>query len=383
MLQTVSSTRRLAALAALGASASCFVTGESLPVGLLTQLSSRFGVSLSAVGLLVTVYAAVVVASSTPLTHLTREVPRRILLAGALVTFAVGTLAAAAAPTYGLLLAARLVTACSQAIFWAVGPVAAASLFPPEARSRAVAGVFGGSSLGIVVGVPAGTAIGQQAGWRVPFVVLGVLGLVTAVAVARLMPTSRPADSHAATGDHPDSRRFRLILLTTILMVTGFYAAFTYISPFLTKVSGLPHRDVAFVLLGTGLTTTIGLVCGGTFYTRMPARALAIPTAITSAALLGVWAFGHVLAAVVVLEAVVSLGFGAFVVAAQTGVLVSAPRSTDIATAWYSSSFNVGIASGPLLGALALGTTSVRATALAGSTLGLAALAAAVPRLHR
>lgn len=370
--------RRWAALAALGATAACFVTGESLPVGLLTQLSHQFGVSLSATGLLVTVYAGVIVVASAPLVHLTREVPRRLLLSGALVTFAAGTLAAAVAPSYGWMLAVRVATAGSQAVFWAVGPVAAAGLFSPEARGRAVAGVFGGSSLAIVVGVPAGTWLGQQAGWRVPFIALAAVALLTAAAIARLLPTSRPSQSHAARGSAPDRRRYRLILVTTMLAVSAFYASFTYISAFLTKVSGLPHHDVAVILLATGVASTLGLVTGGALQARLPARPLAIPVALMAASLFGVWALGRVLAPVVALEALVSLGFGGFVVGAQTGVLVSAPRSADIATAWYSASFNVGIASGPLLGGLALSTIGLRQTVLVGGVLAAGALVAAV-----
>ena len=155
------------ALAVLGASAFCFVTGETLPVGLLPVISASLHTSLSATGLLVTVYAVVVVLVSAPLTHLTRHVPRRYLLSGLLGVFVVGTLAAAAAPSYWWLMAARVVTALSQAVFWSIAPVAAAGLFPPEKRGRALAGVLAGAPLAVLFGVPAGTWMGQQAGWRV------------------------------------------------------------------------------------------------------------------------------------------------------------------------------------------------------------------------
>ena len=116
------------ALIALGAGAACFVTGESLPVGLLPQLSASLHASLSATGLLVTLYAAVVFIVSAPLTHLTRDLPRRVLLSGVLAIFVIGTLASAGASGYGWLLGARIVTAVAQAVFWSVAPVTAAGL---------------------------------------------------------------------------------------------------------------------------------------------------------------------------------------------------------------------------------------------------------------
>ena len=203
------------ALAVLGGSAFCFVSGETLPVGLLPVISSSLHSSLSATGLLVTVYALVVVVVSAPLTHLTRHIPRRYLLSGLLGVYVVATLAAAAAPGYWWLMAARVVTALSQAVFWSIAPVTAAGLFPPEKRGRAVAGVLVGGPLGILVGLPAGTWIGQQAGWRVPFVVLSGLGLAGVAAVALLVPTTKPSESQAAAGTGPNARRYWMLVATT------------------------------------------------------------------------------------------------------------------------------------------------------------------------
>jgi len=132
------------------------------------------------------------------------------------------------------------------------------------------------------------------------------------------------------------------------------------------------------MLFATGVASTVGLASGGLFYARAPGRAVPTGVALLAVSLFGIWALGRMLAPVAALEACLSLGFGGFIVAAQTGVLVSAPRSTYIASAWYSASFNVGIASGPVIGALALSTTGLRSTALAGAVLGVAALVSAV-----
>ncbi len=369
---------RRSALIALGLGSCCFVTVESLPVGLLPQISASLNSSLSATGLLVTFYAALVFAVSAPLTHLTRNLPRRVLLSAVLGIFVCGTLGSAAAHTYGEMLAARVVTALAQAVFWSVAPVTAAGLVAPEARSRAVASVFAGSSVGIVLGVPGGTLLGQQAGWRVPFLVLAGLGLVAATAMLLLLPDTRPSDSHAATGSSPDRARYRAILITTALTVGAFYTSYTFISAFLTRVTGLPHHAVPIILLAGGIGSTLGLATSGLLYSRRPTVALAAPLAAMAAALLGLYAFGTAAAPAVAFQAIDSIALGSFIVAAQTTVLICAPGSTDIATAWFSALFNAGIASGPIIGAIALGIGGLRSTALAGSLLACAALASAV-----
>ena len=326
-------------------------------------------------GLLVTVYALVVVVVSAPLTHLTRHVPRRYLLSGLLGVFVVATLAAAAAPGYWWLMAARVVTALSQAVFWSIAPVTAAGLFPPEKRGRAIAGVVAGGPVAILVGVPAGTWIGQQAGWRLPFVVLAGFGLAGAAAVALLVPTTKPSESHAAAGTAPNARRYWMLVATTVLAVAGTFTAYTYVSAFLTKVSGLPASDVPEVLLLGGLGSLLGAACTALLLSRRPRAAAVGPVGLLVVSLLGLYFFGTTGAAAVGLQALESFGVDSVAISMQTRVLVVAPHSTDIASAWYSASYNAGIASGPVIGGLVLSGLGLRSTPLVGGLLAVLALA--------
>ena len=326
-------------------------------------------------GLLVTVYALVVVVVSAPLTHLTRHVPRRYLLSSLLGVFVVATLAAAAAPGYWWLMAARVVTALSQAVFWSIAPVTAAGLFPPEKRGRAIAGVVAGGPVAILVGVPAGTWIGQQAGWRLPFVVLAGFGLAGAAAVALLVPTTKPSESHAAAGTAPNARRYWMLAATTVLAVAGTFTAYTYVSAFLTKVSGLPASDVPEVLLLGGLGSLLGAACTALLLSRRPRAAAVGPVGLLVVSLLGLYFFGTTGAAAVGLQALESFGVAGVAISMQTRVLVVAPHSTDIASAWYSASYNAGIASGPVIGGLVLSGLGLRSTPLVGGLLAVLALA--------
>src|SRR5262249_50776267 len=154
-----------------------FVTTETLPIGLLPQIAGGLGVPASAVGLLVTAYGLMVVIATIPLTRLTHGWSRRRLLGAVLLTATVATALSALAPNYPTLLVSRVAIALSQALFWAIVPPAAAALFSPSVRGRAIALLYAGSSAAPLLGVPGGTWWGQQAGWRVPFLVLAGLSL--------------------------------------------------------------------------------------------------------------------------------------------------------------------------------------------------------------
>jgi DHA1 family inner membrane transport protein len=242
--------------------------------------------------MLVTGYGLTVAVVSVPLTRLTARMPRRVLLSGLLAVFVVTTWISVAASNYWVLLAARLATALSQAIFWPVAVVAAAGLFSPRVRGRAATIVFGGGSLAIVLGVPAGTWLGQQAGWRVSFVALSGLGVLALVAIAVLLPSGAPGQSHTAVADTPDARRYWFLVVTTALAVSGFFTVFTYITVFLTEVSGFSAGTISPLLLVYGVVDFAGLTCAGVVVDRSARVTMIASVALLAASLLGLYVLG-------------------------------------------------------------------------------------------
>jgi len=370
-----------AALVALSAAAFCFVTTESLPVGLLQLISSSLHSSLPATGRLVTVYAAINVFLSAPLAHLTKGLPRKRLLSLLLGALVLTSLAAAATSGYWWLMGVRVVTALAQAVFWSLVIPTAASLFPPGMTGRAVAWVLGGASLAVVLGVPAGTWLGQVAGWRASFGGVAALAAIVSVPVALLLPSYHPAGTHAGTGSAPDGRRYWLAMATTVLAVGGFFCAYTYVSPFLTRVAGLALHQVPAVLLLTGACTASGVIAGSSLSRRHPLVAPLVPVAMLAPALLALWLAGSVVAAAIGLEAVGCTALGLYDVANQNRVFVVAPGSTDVASAWASASFNAGIAGGSLAGGLVLHAFGARSTPLLGGLVAVVALMFSVAAL--
>jgi predicted MFS family arabinose efflux permease len=382
---TVSKRRAAGALAALSVAAFTFVTTEILPIGLLTVMADDLDRSRSQIGLLVSGYAAVVVLASIPLTRVTGHIPRRRLLTVTLGIFVAATLVTAVAPNYWVLLPARLLIALTQALFWSVVASTATGLFSPEVRGRAVARLSFGASLSPVVGVPAGTWIGQQAGWRVAFLVMAAVGLAACVAVAVLVPTVAPAEGGAARGTAPDARRYAILVVACAVGVAGSLTAYTYVTPFLLDVSGFAPAALGPLLLLSGLAGVAGVMIVGRFLDRSPWGALIVPLTATVTALLALYAFGAAKAAAAAAVALTVMAYAAFAAAVQNRTLQVAPGSTDLAGAGSSTAFNVGIAAGSLLGGGLIQTAGVRSVALAGAALAAAALALllAEPRLAR
>jgi predicted MFS family arabinose efflux permease len=370
--------RAVGALLGLAVGTFVYVTTETLPIGLLLPISADLGITPSAAGLLVTWYGLVVVVASLPLTQLTRRVPRRPLLCGLLGVFVLATWASAAASGYWMLLGARVVTALSQALFWSVVVPTAAGLFPPRLRGRVVAVVLGGGSLAAVLGLPLGTWLGQQAGWRAAFLALSGIGLTATVALAAWLPAGAPGRGHTARGTDPDRRRYLTLMAMTVLAATGAFAAFTYITPFLVEVSGFPAAATGPLLLVRGVAGIVGVVAGGALVDRRPWAAMLVPVAAQTTALLGLYVLGGTPVAAVALVALSGLSFGALTTALASRVLQVAPGSADLAAAGASTAVNVGITAGALVGSVLLPGVGVRGTALLGGLLSLAALAAAL-----
>ena len=343
------------ALTVLGASTFCYVTAETIPVGLLPQIASGLAVDEAAVGLLLTSYAVVAGVSTIPLTALTMRVPRHLLIAIAMAIFAVSQAAASFAPTFAILVAARLICALAHGVFWSViGPVGA-RLAPPGQAGKATALIFVGNSLAIVLGVPLGTALGQWLGWRAAFGVLAVGGMLCVLALARVLPSlppdrvSRVADDLRAAFTIVRNRRVMTLCAITTIIVVGQFAAYTYIAPLVRRDGGLSGFGLSALLLGYGAAGLISNYLVGGLVDRRPGPVLTGLLAVmtVSVALLAP-ALGLVPTVIVTL--LWGAAFTAIPVCLAAGPLRVAPRNQDAAMAVYVVAFQIGIGGGAFIG---------------------------------
>lgn len=353
--------RAVAALVVIAAGAFCFVTSETLPSGMLTLIASGLGESVSATGQLITVYAAVVMIFSLPLTGLTKRVPRRGLLAGTLVVFAVASLVAAMAQTFEALVVARVISGLAHALFWSVAAAAATGLFPPDIRGRMVARLSVGSALGPVLGVPLATWLAQMTDWRLPFVALTVIGLVLGVCVFVLLPSYSPELGGAARGTSPDARRFGILLVVVCVAVIGGMATMTYRASYILDHANFPDAWLAIVLGISGGAGTVGTLAVGRYLDRHPQASLVVVLIGLGLSTFGLWTLGASQIAVIGAFVLNGACFGAMVATLMHRGLLFAPGNTDIAMAAVSTVFNLGIAGGAFFGGRVVDTWAVGA----------------------
>ena len=350
--------RHAAALATLASAAFVYVTAETLPVGLLPQLSAGLHVSDGAVGLLVTAYAAVAGLAALPVTARMSARPRRQVVTGAVALLAVSQLVMAVAPDYAVLLAARLLCALAHGVFWSVLAPVAARLAPPGKAGRATATVFAGNSLALVLGVPLTTALGQLTGWRIAMAVVGAAAVASAAGLRMTMPPL-PADQAGAEAWPASmapalrSRPLAVLCAVTALLVIGHFTAYTYIAALVRRDAGLAGLALSAVLFAYGVAGIGGIALTGWVTDRRPRLAAAACALGLTAALLGLTVLAP--GSPVVTVAVVILwgaAFTALPVCLQTGVLRIAPRFADTASALYVVAFQLGIGGGSLAGAM-------------------------------
>lgn len=365
-------------LVAMALSTFLFVTVESLPSGLLTLMAPDLGRSTSQIGLLVTGYALVVLLTSIPLAHWTRRIARRWVLSGCAGLAAVSTLWAALAPTYEQLFAARLVTAAAQALFWVAVMPATMGLFRPIVRGKAMARLALGNSLAPVLGVPAGTWLGEHTSWRWTFVAVAALSLVVSLVVLVLFPSIPVSEGGASRAPHPSARRFGFQMVTTGLVLSGAFGIITFITQYLIEVAGYAQGDIPKMLLLQGAAGVVGALVVGRFIDARPVGVLIAALGLLVVTLVAMWALGENPFAAAATLAVFGFAFSTVPPALSHRVMLVAPRSTNMGVAVSSSMFNVGIAAGSGLGAALVAVVGIRAVPLASAAVMLLALLVAL-----
>lgn len=344
------------ALIALALGAFGIGTTEFVIAGLLPEVAGDFGVSIPTAGLLISGYALGVAVGAPLLTAAATRVPRKAVLLGLMAIFVAGNLLSALAPSYGVLMAGRIVSSLSHGAFFGVGSVVAAGLVAPERRASAIALMFTGLTAANVLGVPLGTFLGQQLGWRSTFWVVTALGVIAFAGIVALVP-HQPADPDA------DLRRelavFRrrqvwLALATTALGFGGVFAAFTFIAPMMTELAGFSDGAVTWLLVLFGVGLVAGNLVGGRLADRALMKSLCgILLALTAVLVLFTVTAHSQIGSIVT---IVLLGFAGFatVPALQTRMMQQAEGAPTLASAANIGAFNLGNAAGAWLAGLTL-----------------------------
>ena len=369
-------------LLALAAAAFGIGTTEFVIMGLLPDVALDLGVSTPEAGMLVSGYAIGVVIGAPVLAVLTARLPRKPALIGLMALFILGNALCALAPTYGLLMAARVVTAFCHAAFFGIGAVVAADLVPREKRAQAMALMFTGLTFANVLGVPLGTALGQAAGWRATFWVVTLIGMLAVTALAAWLPSRLPLQKGGSLISEFRSLAkppVQLALLISTLGSISLFTVFTYIAYILRDVTGFSATSTSWVLLLFGLGITVGGLAGGRLadWRLLPALGgLFALLAVVMAAFS--WTSHFQGATLVTIFIWGALSF-ATVPATQMRVIDQAHRAPNLASTLNQGAFNLGNARGAWVGGAMIGAgLPLTALPLVGAGVALLALGAVV-----
>lgn len=373
----------LGSLALLGVAVFVTVTAESLPAGLMPEMAADLGVGSAQIGLLISVWALTVIVTSIPLMHLFARFDRRLILSGALAVFALANLATALAPSYGLAVATRAVGAVSHGVFWAIVVVYATSLLTPDRLGRGLAIVTSGIAAATVVGLPAGAALAQVAGWRIVFVLLSIVAIAIAIAVLLRMPPYKPGNlnrERRTTGFWRDPSVPALLAFgaASVLIAFAQYATFTYVRPYLEGAAAVEAEWSAGLLFVYGLAGLGGVAAAGLVADRFPRGGLVVAVGLFAAVFTALTVAPGNLPVVVVALVVWGAAFGAIFPLLQTAQMGAATeRTRTMASAGMMVLFNVGVAAGPWIGGMLGGADAPTATTAMSAVVMLVAAGAA------
>ncbi len=365
------------ALFALTLSAFAIGTTEFVIVGLVPTIAEDLAVSLPSAGLLVSLYALGVAIGAPVLTALTGKWNRKSVLLTLMALFVAGNLLAWQAPSYGSLIIARILTGLAHGVFFSIGSTIATSLVTKDKEASAIAIMFTGLTVALVTGVPLGTWIGQEFGWRATFLVVSVLGLIALLGSRFLIPSNLKQTQPAKFSEQLKvltQPRLLLVYAMTAVGYGGTFVAFTYLAPILQQVSGFSASSIGLIMLVYGVSVAVGNIWGGKLADKMgPVKALHIIFTLLALVLLA-FTFTAQNPITAVLTVLI---WGAFAFGNVPGLQVYVvqlaekytPNAVDVASGLNIAAFNVGIAIGSIVGGLIVEDMSLMDTPWIGAII--------------
>ncbi|MFD8569311.1 MFS transporter [Streptomyces sp. NPDC059639] len=369
------------ALLALAVVAFGIGTTEFATMGLLPQIADGVHVSVPHAGNLVSAYALGVVVGAPLLTGIGARIPHKRLLLLLTGLFVLGNAASALAPSFGTLFAARFLAGLPHGALFGVGAVVASRLVAPDRAARAVSKMFLGLTVANIVGVPAGTALGQQLGWRAAYWAVAVIGVVALAALAVFVPHQPRGEQSGIRHElrAMGNKQVALGLATAVVGFGGFFAMYSYLVPMLTHLTGISDSSTTLVLALYGVGMTAGTLLAGPLTDRALRPTLYGGLALLAAALVTFYFTVH--STVPALLTITFIGaMGSLITTpVQMLLMAKAKNAPTMAAASNHSAFNLANAGGAWIGGLVISAGwGWAAPNLAGAVLAVAGLGIAL-----
>ncbi|MBP3126831.1 MFS transporter [Thalassospira sp. ER-Se-21-Dark] len=335
------------------------VTAEFLPVSLLTPMADDLRITEGMAGQAMSATAVMALITSLLTATVTRKIDRRYVLLGFSVLLIAANIIIAQAPNFAVLLTGRVLLGIALGGFWTMSAATIMRLVPEKSVPRALAIMFSGVSAATVFAAPLGSYLGDVIGWRNVFMaasLLGVLALVVQFATLPKMPPRGRATLRTLI-EVINRPRMKFGLLSLVLIITGHFALFTYVRPFLENVSGVTTAGVSGILLGFGVANFIGTYVGGALIARSLRMTIALMPMIMGLTGVGMVAIDGAVAPTTVLVAIWGMAFGGVPVAWSTWITRTVPDEAESGGGLLVAGFQLAIATGAAVGGLVFDTS--------------------------
>jgi len=342
-------------------------TDDFVIAGILPSIAKDLNVSVAAAGQLVTAFSLAYALGAPVLGTLTTNLQRKHLLTVSILIFSIANALAVIVPSYGWLFVTRIIAALAAALFTPAAMAVASNLASPSARGKALSFITAGLTVGIVLGVPIGTWIGTLLGWRMTFLMVAIVGLITFIGVARILPKieSAPDVPLKSRLSALDSR----VILTMCISVfggAGGFMVYTYISPVLQRITNVDAAMIGWFLVLIGFGSIIGNLVGGYSTDRWGAKNTLTGALSVFGVLLVCFSLLMLLAEnwlTIILAAIACILWGfagwAFNPALNTYLISLKPNQASMIMSFSTSTMYLGIALAGFVGGLVINIGSI------------------------
>jgi DHA1 family arabinose polymer transporter-like MFS transporter len=328
---------------------------EFMMMGVLPDVAGSLDISIPEAGHLISIYALGVVVGAPLTAGLAGHFPPKKMLMGLMGMFLLFNALFAISPGYPLLLVTRFFAGLPHGAFFGMGAVVASRLAEPGREARAISLMFAGLTVANILGVPLGTWVAQQFGWRLSFAVIALIAGLAILSIQKWMPVITAAPKVALKESLKIFTRSDVWLIIGISSIGtgGLFAWISYIAPMMIEVTGFDPAAITGIMIVAGLGMAIGNFVGGRLadkYSPLKTTAMLLLTMVVSL-LIVKWVAPFKIAAVIMTFITGAIAFA--VIAPMQMLMINTAKGAEmLASSTIQASANTGNALGAYLGGL-------------------------------
>lgn len=330
-----------------------FNTSEFMPIGLLTDIAHTFSITQTQAGIMITIYSWAVMLLSLPLMILASKYNYKKILLVTLFLFGLGQAISATSTNFLILIIGRLIVACAHAIFWSIASVIAVRLVNEDKREFAMSMIVTGTSVAMIAGLPLGRMIGLWIGWRITFLIVGIISIVLLLFQIHYFPNLKTTSAFSLNKLPTLLKNRQLITIygISLLFASAYYTAYSYIEPFLSQVANLSNTTITLVLSLFGVAGIGGNILFSNFYNKNRKRFILVSLFSLTLVLFLLKPSAVSIITLLLMCIVWGTSSTAFNVACQSETMLATDENTSsVAMSIFSGIFNLGIGLGSFIG---------------------------------